>query len=65
MSTVPSFTSFDALSEAVNCTQNPGAERLACMKAVPADVIRTWENGPQGLSFGPLVDKSVFQSPEI
>jgi len=64
ISTVPSFTSFDSLSKAVKCTQAPGAERLACMKAVPADAIRTWENGPQGLSFGPVVDNfTVFSNP--
>jgi len=64
MSPVPSFTSFDALSKAVNCTQAPGAERLACMKAVSADAIRAWENGPQGLAFEPVVDNStVFADP--
>jgi len=64
MSPAPSFTSFDALSQAVNCTEAPGSARLACLKAVPADVIRAWENGPQGLSFEPVVDNvTVFTDP--
>ncbi|KAF8577513.1 alpha/beta-hydrolase [Ramaria rubella] len=64
MLSTPSFTSFDTMARAVNCTQSPGATRLACLKAVPAAAIRAWENGPQGLAFEPIVDNvTVFTDP--
>ncbi|KAJ7785818.1 Alpha/Beta hydrolase protein [Mycena metata] len=55
-SPVPSFASFDGFSTAVNCTQTPGPARLACLKNVPASVIRSFTNGPSSGAFGPIVD---------
>lgn len=59
MSVTPNFTPFDTMAKAVNCTQTPGPARLACLKAVPADKIHAWANGPQGLAFSFVVDKLV------
>lgn len=60
MITTPNFAAFDTFAKAVNCTQPPGAERLACLKSVPASTISAWLNGPTGLTFGsPVVDKYV------
>ena len=56
------FTPFDAMAKAVNCTQSPGAARLACLKAVSGDAIHEWANGPQGLAFRPIVDKYVYHT---
>ncbi|KAF8584336.1 alpha/beta-hydrolase [Ramaria rubella] len=64
MSPIPKFTSFDGMAKAMNCTQSPGAPRLACLRAVSTDAISTWVNGPQGLSFGAIVDNvTVFANP--
>ncbi|KAJ7899306.1 Alpha/Beta hydrolase protein [Mycena olivaceomarginata] len=49
----PSFALFDSLASAVGCTQAPGATRLACLREVPASVIRTFTNGPSSGFFGP------------
>ena len=54
-----SFTAFDSMAKAVNCTQTPGPARLSCLKGVPADAIHAWANGPQGLPFSFTVDKLV------
>lgn len=51
------------MAEAVNCTQTPGPARLSCLKAVPADAIQKWANGPQGLTFSFMVDKLVVYYP--
>ncbi|KAJ7456522.1 Carboxylesterase [Mycena latifolia] len=60
----PSFTSFDNFSAAVGCTQAPGAARLACLKQVPAAVIRNYTNGPASGAFRPVVDNvTVFADP--
>ena len=55
----PNFIPFDTMAKAVNCTQTPGPERLSCLKAVPADAIHAWANGPQGIAFSFVVDESV------
>ncbi|KAJ7139656.1 Alpha/Beta hydrolase protein [Mycena epipterygia] len=63
-SPTPSFTSFNNFSTAVGCTQAPGAVRLACLKQVPASVIRNFTNGPTSGSFEPVVDNvSLFADP--
>ncbi|KAF8576342.1 alpha/beta-hydrolase [Ramaria rubella] len=63
-SPTPNFTAFDTMAKAVNCTQSPGAARLACLKAVPAAAIHAWANGPQGLSFTPVIDNlTAFADP--
>lgn len=53
------FTPWEQFAIAVNCTQDPGAERLACLKAVPATLIQNLTNSdPSDFSFEtPLVDK--------
>jgi carboxylesterase type B len=62
----PSFTNFNLFAAAVNCTQDPGAERLRCLKSVPAAIISNYTNGPicggstnapTGGNFVPVVDK--------
>ncbi|KAF9049446.1 Alpha/Beta hydrolase protein [Rhodocollybia butyracea] len=50
------FGPFNDFSTALNCTQPPGAERLACLKALSADVIRAYTNGPTSGIFGAVVD---------
>ncbi|KAJ7139655.1 Alpha/Beta hydrolase protein [Mycena epipterygia] len=64
-SPTPSFASFNTFSTAVGCTQAPGPARLACLKQVPASVIRSFTNGPTGTaSFQPVVDNvSMFADP--
>jgi carboxylesterase type B len=43
---------------AVGCTQSPGAERLDCLKQVPASTIHDFVNGPTGpLLFTAFIDK--------
>jgi len=59
-SPVPNFVPFDTLAKAVNCTQSAGKARLACVKSVPAAAIQAWSNGPEGLTFGPVIDKWVY-----
>ncbi|KAF8513089.1 Carboxylesterase [Gautieria morchelliformis] len=60
----PNFSAFDAMAKAVNCTQSPGAARLSCLKAVPADAIKAWVNGPQGMTFPIIVDNvTLFTNP--
>lgn len=54
------FAQFDALAKAVNCTQPASDERLACVKAVSAEAIHNWANGPQGVEFIPTTDKYVL-----
>ena len=56
MSTTPSFASFDGMAKAVGCNQSPGPVRLDCLRKVPAGVIHAWANGPDGLSFLPVVN---------
>jgi hypothetical protein len=51
---------FNAMASAVGCTQTPGAARLACLKQVPASVIRNFTNGPESGMYFPVVDKYVF-----
>ncbi|KAJ7225984.1 Carboxylesterase [Mycena pura] len=64
MSPIPSFTSFNNFSTAVGCTQTPGAARLACLRQVPASVIRNFTNGPTSGAFEPVVDNiTVFSDP--
>lgn len=59
MSPIPSFTSFNNFSTGVGCTQLPGPARLACLKQVPATVIRNFTNGPTSGAFEPVVDEYV------
>ncbi|KAF9261783.1 alpha/beta-hydrolase [Marasmius fiardii PR-910] len=56
----PDFTSFNDFSNAVNCTQSPGPARLACLKQVPAAVIRNFTNGPSSGAFSVIVDNQTF-----
>jgi carboxylesterase type B len=57
-SPVPSFTAFNGFAAGVGCNQAPGAARLACLKAVPAQTIRSFVNGPTSGAFGTtVVDK--------
>ena len=53
------YTPFDLFAQAVNCTQEPGQQRLACLQAVPAEIVKNVTNSePNSLSFGsPVVDK--------
>jgi carboxylesterase 2 len=53
-------TAWTEFATAVGCTQPPGSQRLACLKAVPADTIHTFMNGPNAPStFTALIDKYV------
>ncbi|KAJ7130255.1 Carboxylesterase [Mycena epipterygia] len=64
LSPTPSFTSFNNFSAAVGCTQAPGPARLACLKQIPASVIRNFTNGPTSGSFEPVIDNAtVFADP--
>ncbi|KAK7436645.1 hypothetical protein VKT23_019053 [Stygiomarasmius scandens] len=57
----PSFTAFDQFAAGVGCNQTTGADRLGCLKAVPAAIIRTFTNGIGApLSFMPVVDNSTL-----
>ncbi|KAF5361302.1 hypothetical protein D9758_010267 [Tetrapyrgos nigripes] len=58
LSPTPSFTTFNEVSTALGCDQSPGDERLACLRNVPAETIRTFINGPGAhLSYGrPVAD---------
>ncbi|KAJ7085009.1 Carboxylesterase [Mycena crocata] len=59
-----SFASFDAFATEFGCSQNPGEERLDCLRQVPASTIRNFTNGPQGGVFGTLVDNAtIFANP--
>lgn len=53
----PSFTSFNAFAEAMNCNQPPGTARLQCLQAIPASVVKNYTNGPTSGSFGPVIDE--------
>jgi hypothetical protein len=55
----PSFTAFNSFASAVGCTQTPGSTRLACLKQVPASIIRNFTNGPSGGLYVPIVDKYI------
>ncbi|KIJ33057.1 hypothetical protein M422DRAFT_70484 [Sphaerobolus stellatus SS14] len=58
------FSAFDTLAQAVNCSQSPGEERLACLKNVPPEVIHAWANGPEGVEFIPTTDNITwFRNP--
>ncbi|KAK7050253.1 carboxylic ester hydrolase [Favolaschia claudopus] len=60
----PSFTSFNAMATALGCEQSPGAERLACLRAVSASTIRSYTNGPSSGTWTSLVDSvTVFSDP--
>ncbi|KAJ7916494.1 Alpha/Beta hydrolase protein [Mycena leptocephala] len=59
-SPTPSFVMFNAMAFAVGCTQTPGAARLACLKQVPASVIRNFTNGPESGMYFPVVDNVTF-----
>ncbi|KAE9387860.1 alpha/beta-hydrolase [Gymnopus androsaceus JB14] len=50
------FNSFNNFSTAVGCTEPPGPERLACLRAVWAEDIRVYTNGPTSGTFGVLLD---------
>ena len=56
-SPVLNFTIFDAFATAVGCTQPPGPSRFECLRAVPADTIHAYTNGPNRGLFIPQVDK--------
>ncbi|KAJ7124805.1 Carboxylesterase [Mycena crocata] len=63
-SPVPNFAPFNNFSAAVGCNQAPGPARLACLKLVPASVIRNFTNGPTSSPFAPVVDNvTMFSDP--
>ncbi|KAL0577491.1 hypothetical protein V5O48_004476, partial [Marasmius crinis-equi] len=55
-SSAPDFTPFNEFADAVNCKQSPGLARLACLRQVPAPVIRNFTNGPSSGAFRPVTD---------
>ncbi|KAJ6604171.1 Carboxylesterase [Mycena vulgaris] len=64
ISPTPSFASFNNFSATLGCTQAPGPARLACLKQIPASVIRNFTNGPTSGGFVPVVDNvTVFSDP--
>ncbi|KAF9257592.1 alpha/beta-hydrolase [Marasmius fiardii PR-910] len=58
-------TNFNAFAASVNCAQDPGASRLACLKALPASTISNFVNGPSSGQFGAAVidNFTVFDRP--
>ena len=46
----------------MNCTQDVGPARLACMKALPAKTLQEFLNGPETPFFSQTVDKWLFAS---
>ncbi|KAF9261768.1 alpha/beta-hydrolase [Marasmius fiardii PR-910] len=56
----PDFEAFNDFSNAVNCRQSPGPARLACLKRVPAAVIRNFTNRPSSETFGAVIDNQTF-----
>ncbi|KAG7094923.1 hypothetical protein E1B28_005729 [Marasmius oreades] len=52
----PNFMLFNDFASAMNCTQSPGPDRLACLRQIPATVIRNFTNGPSSGQFGVVVD---------
>lgn len=62
-SPVTNHTPFDAVAQAVNCTQAPGAARLDCLRAVPAATIANLTTAdPDTFTFDAIVDKCVSRS---
>jgi len=59
-SPVLNFSIFDTFATAMGCGQQPGPERLQCLRNVPASTIRAYTNGPNSGPFIPGVDKYVF-----
>lgn len=59
-SPTPNFNSFNNMATALGCTQDPGAARLACLKAVPASTVHNYTNGPASGTWTSFVDKFVF-----
>ncbi|KAJ7706471.1 Alpha/Beta hydrolase protein [Mycena rosella] len=63
-SPAPAFARFNTFSAAFGCTQAPGPARLACLKQVPAPVIRNFTNGPTSDLFQPVADDvTMFSDP--
>ncbi|KAG7086243.1 hypothetical protein E1B28_002213 [Marasmius oreades] len=56
----PDFSSFDDFANAVNCEQSPGPRRLACLRQIPATVVRNFTNGPSSGAFGLVLDNFTF-----
>jgi hypothetical protein len=58
-SPIANFTPFDLFAKAMNCTEEPGPQRIACLQEVPAEVIKNITNfEPNSLNFeNPVVDK--------
>jgi carboxylesterase type B len=54
------FSIFDAFATAVGCAQQPGQERLQCLRNVPASTIRAYTNGPNSGEFTPGVDNITY-----
>ncbi|KAK1216287.1 hypothetical protein PQX77_021096 [Marasmius sp. AFHP31] len=50
---------FNNFSTTVGCTQEPGDERLACLKNVSADVISGYLNGPEAKLFSSVTTDNV------
>ncbi|KAL0058513.1 hypothetical protein AAF712_014807 [Marasmius tenuissimus] len=50
---------FNNFSTAVGCTQEPGDERLGCLKNVSADVISEYLNGPEAKFFSSVITDNV------
>ncbi|KAJ7915101.1 liver carboxylesterase-like protein 1 precursor [Mycena leptocephala] len=63
-SPTPNFNSFNNMATALGCTQDPGAARLACLKAVPASTLHNYTNGPASGTWTSFVDNvTVFTDP--
>ena len=59
-SPVLNFSNFDTFAAAMGCGQQPGPQRLQCLRKVPASTIRAYTNGPDSAQFTPGVDKYAF-----
>lgn len=54
----PNYTIFNNFANASGCTQEPGPDRLACLRNITGETIRNFTNSPDSGLFGtPIVDK--------
>ncbi|KAF7327826.1 Carboxylic ester hydrolase [Mycena kentingensis (nom. inval.)] len=64
LSATPNYDPFNNFAKILGCGGTPGDERLACLRKLPAAVIRKYTNSPGVSSFRPIVDnKTVFADP--
>uniref|UniRef100_A0A0W0G2D3 Carboxylic ester hydrolase n=1 Tax=Moniliophthora roreri TaxID=221103 RepID=A0A0W0G2D3_MONRR len=57
---VAELTAFNTFATTFGCTQAPGAERLLCLRAIPANAIHDYVNQPSAGSFTGIVDDSTL-----